>query len=77
MSPDKAEHDKLMAEIRAAVEKSTTGEQRDRLLARLHELEATRGTDEHPTHVRALVAEAEADAAAIAPFLSRLSSLLP
>ena len=77
IADDKAEHEKLIAEMRAAVENSTTGEQRERLLARLHQLESAHGTDSFGDHVQALVDEAEVDAAAIAPFLSRLSSLLP
>jgi hypothetical protein len=74
---DKAEHEKLIAEMRAAVENSTTGEQRERLLARLHQLEQAHGTESFGDHVKALVEEVEVDAAGIAPFMSRLSSLLP
>lgn len=68
---------RLIADLRTAVEQSPPGEQRDRLLERLHELEKAHGTDSFGDHVKALVDEAEADAAAIAPFMSRLSSLLP
>lgn len=67
----------LIAEIRAAVEASPDGAQRERLLARLRELENSHGTPAFGDHVKALVDEVEEDAAEIAPFLSRLSSLLP
>ena len=67
----------LIAEIRAAVEASPDGTQRERLLARLRELENSHGTPAFGDHVKALVDEVEEDAAEIAPFLSRLSSLLP
>jgi hypothetical protein len=67
----------LIAEIRAAVEASPVGAQRERLLARLRELENSHGTPAFGDHVKALVDEVEEDAAEIAPFLSRLSSLLP
>jgi hypothetical protein len=72
-----AEHRRLIEEVRASVERNTSGEQRERLLARLGELEKSHGTESFADHVRALVEEAEVDAAAIAPFMSRLSSLLP
>ena len=72
-----AEHEALIAEIRAAVQTSTDSPQRERLLALLRELENTHGTPAFGDHVKALVNEAEEDAAEIAPFLSRLSSLLP
>ena len=71
------EHAPLIAEIRAAVETGAHGPQRERLLARLRELENAHGTPAFGDHVKALVNEAEEDAAEIAPFLSRLSSLLP
>jgi hypothetical protein len=70
-------HAALIAEIRAAVETSRDGTQRERLLARLRELENSHGTPAFGDHVKALVDEVEEDAAEIAPFLSRLSSLLP
>ena len=72
-----AEHEALIAEIRAAIEAGSGGPQRERLLARLRELENTHGTPAFGDHVKALVDEVEEDAAEIAPFLSRLSSLLP
>ena len=71
------EHGPLIAEVRAAVETGATGERRERLLARLRELENAHGTPTFGDHVKALVAEAEEEAAEVAPFLSRLSSLLP
>ena len=70
-------HDRLIAELRTAIEKSPAGARRERLLAILHRLEQSRGTDSFGDHVKALIEEAEVDAAGIAPFLSRLSSLLP
>ena len=70
-------HERLIAELRLAIEKSPDGARRERLLAILHRLEQSRGTDSFGDHVRALIEEAEVDAAGIAPFLSRLSSLLP
>ena len=75
--PDKAEHTELIRELRAAVARSTSGERRDRLLARLHQLEQAHGTESFSEHVKALIEELEVDAAEIAPFMSRLSSLLP
>jgi len=71
------EHRELIAELRVAIERSPPGERRDRLLARLHQLEQSHGTESFGDHVKALVEEAEVDAAEIAPFMSRLSSLLP
>jgi len=70
-------HDRLIAELRLAIEKSPAGARRERLLAILHRLEQSRGTDSFGEHVKALIEEAEVDAAGIAPFISRLSSLLP
>jgi len=70
-------HNELLAELRASILESTTGERQQRLLARLHALENNAATSSFGEHVKALVEEAEEDAAALAPFLSRLSSLLP
>ena len=70
-------HQRLIAELRAAVEKTPPGARRDRLLAILHKLDQSHGTESFGEHVRALIEEAEVDAAGIAPFMSRLSSLLP
>ena len=70
-------HQRLIGELRAAVEKTPDGPRRERLLAILHKLEHSHGTDSFGEHVKALIEEAEVDAAGIAPFISRLSSLLP
>ena len=70
-------HERLIAELRAAIENSPPGERRERLLAILHQLEQSHGTESFGDHVKALIEEAEVDAAGIAPFMSRLSSLLP
>ena len=79
MTPDHkhAEHKKLLDDMRASIETNTSGEQRERLLDRLRQLEESHGTESFKDHVAALVEEIEVDAAAIAPFLSRLSNLLP
>ena len=71
------EQKELIAELRMAIERTPPGERRDRLLARLHQLEQSHGTESFGDHVKALIEEAEVDAAGIAPFISRLSSLLP
>lgn len=71
------EQRELIAELRVAIERSPPGERRERLLERLHHLEQSHGTESFGDHVKALVEEAEVDAAEIAPFMSRLSSLLP
>ena len=63
--------------MRTAIENSPPGERRERLLAILHRLEHSHGTASFGDHVRALIEEAEVDAGEIAPFMSRLSSLLP
>ena len=70
-------HERLIAEVRTAIENSPPGERRDRLLAILHRLEQSHGTESFGDHVKALIEEAEVDAGVIAPFLSRLSGLLP
>jgi hypothetical protein len=70
-------HERLIAEVRTAIENSPPGERRERLLAILHRLEQSHGTDSFGHHVKALIEEAEVDAGEIAPFLSRLSGLLP
>jgi hypothetical protein len=78
MTDDKnADHTRLIAELRAAIENSPPGERRERLLARMHQLEQAHGTESFGDHVKALIEEIEVDAAEIAPFMSRLSSLLP
>ena len=71
------EQKELIAELRMAIERTPPGERRDRLLARLHQLEQSHGTESFGDHVKALIEEAEVDAGEIAPFLSRLSGLLP
>jgi hypothetical protein len=70
------EHGALIAELRASIEAHTSGERRERLLAHLHQLENA-ATSSFGEHAKALIEEGEEEAAAIAPFLSRLSSLLP
>lgn len=79
MADDKktAEHAALVEELRAAILKNTSGETQTRLLERLDEIEAAPDASALAPHVEALVEEAEEEAATIAPFLSRLSSLLP
>lgn len=72
-----SQHDRLLADLRAAIVENTDGEQRERLLARLHDLENAANTPSFGDHVKSLIEEAEEDAAAIAPFMARLSSLLP
>ena len=77
MTDKNADHTGLIAELRAAIENSPPGERRERLLARLHRVEQAHGTESFGDHVKALIEEIEVDAAEIAPFMSRLSSLLP
>lgn len=77
MTDEHSEHHSLIADLRASVMKNTAGERRERLLARLKKMETEVSTSSFGEHVKALVEEAEEDAAAIAPFMSRLSSLLP
>ena len=72
-----AEHGPLFAELRASIEKHTHGETRDRLLARIDHLEKSVNSSSFGQHVKAFVEEAEEEAAAVGPFMSRLSSLLP
>jgi hypothetical protein len=71
------EHDQLIADLRESITSQTTGDTRERLLARLDRLEKSMNTPSFTDHVKGLVEEAEEEAAAIGPFMSRLSSLLP
>ncbi len=71
------EHGPLFEELREAVIRHTDAETRERLLKRLDHLETSVNTSAFGTHLKAFVEEVEEDAAAIAPFMSRLSSLLP
>ncbi|HEY6983724.1 hypothetical protein, partial [Reyranella sp.] len=75
--PAEAEHGQLIAELRASITRHTSGKRRERLLARLDQLEMSASTSSFGEHVKALVEEAEEEAAAIGPFMARLSSLLP
>jgi len=72
-----SEPGRLFAELRAEVSKLDEGEIRERLLARLDRLEKSMHTSSFGEHVKAFVEEAEEEAAAIGPFMARLSSLLP
>lgn len=71
------EHSRLIEEMRASILKHTSGETQQRLLARLDQMDNSVATSSFGEHVKALVEEAEEDAAYIAPFMARLSSLLP
>ncbi len=75
--PAAGEHGRLIAELRDSIVRHTSGETRERLLVRLDRLEKSMHTSSFAEHVSALVEEAEEEAAAIGPFMSRLSSLLP
>lgn len=75
--PTSGEHGELFAELRASIIKHTTGETQERLLSRLDHLESSVAHSSFGAHAKAFVEEVEEDAAAVAPFLSRLSSLLP
>lgn len=74
---DPTGHEALLAELRAEILARTHGEKQSRLLARVRELETSPTSPSFGDHIKALTEEAEEDAALIAPFLSRLSSLLP
>jgi hypothetical protein len=71
------EHGPLIEELRQSVLKHTSGDRQARLLERLDRLEESVNSSAFGGHVKALIEEAEEEAAAVAPFLSRLSSLLP
>jgi hypothetical protein len=72
-----SEHGPLFNDLRASILKNTGGERQSELLARLNQLEMSVNSSSFGGHVKAFVEEAEEEAAAIAPFLARLSSLLP
>lgn len=72
-----AEHGELIGELRSSINQHTSGHARNRLLARLDQLEKSPSVSSFTAHVRALIEEAEEEAAALGPFMSRLSSLLP
>jgi hypothetical protein len=72
-----ADHSALFAELRASILAHTQGETKTKLLARLDRLETSANTSSFGSHVADFVEEAEEEAAAIGPFMSRLSSLLP
>lgn len=74
---DEVDHKALLAELRAEILAKTHGEKQARLLARVREMETSPVSPTFSDHIKALTEEAEEDAAMIAPFLSRLSSLLP
>jgi hypothetical protein len=71
------EHGRLVTDLRASITRHTSGATRERLLARVDQMEKSLATSSFAHHVNALIEEAEEEAAAIAPFMSRLSSLLP
>jgi hypothetical protein len=75
--PHTSEHRQLITELRASIARHTSGETRQRLLARLDQLEMSASTSSFGEHVKAFVEEAEEEAAAIGPLMARLSSLLP
>jgi hypothetical protein len=72
-----SEHGPLFNDLRASILENTGGERQSKLLGRLNQLEMSVNSSSFGEHVKAFVEEAEEEAAAIAPFLSRLSSLLP
>jgi hypothetical protein len=75
--PASTEHGPLFEELREAIAKHTDEATRDRLLKRLDHLETSVNSSSFGAHLKTFVEEVEEDAAAVAPFLSRLSSLLP
>jgi hypothetical protein len=72
-----SEHGPLFEEMRASIRKNATGERQATLLARVDRLEKSSHDTSFRQHVKALVEEAEEEVAELAPFMSRLSSLLP
>ena len=73
----KTDHGPLFEEMRASIRKNATGERQAKLLARVDRLEKSSHASSFREHVQALVDEVEEEAAELAPFMSRLSSLLP
>jgi hypothetical protein len=73
----KTDHGPLFEEMRASIRKNATGERQETLLARVDRLEKSSHAGSLREHVKALVEEAEEEVAELAPFMSRLSSLLP
>ncbi|MBV8393172.1 MAG: hypothetical protein JOY81_08305 [Alphaproteobacteria bacterium] len=71
------QHGPLFEEMRTEIRKSTTGERQAALLARIDQLEKSSRDHSLRARLKALVLEIEEDAAELAPFMSRLSSLLP
>jgi hypothetical protein len=71
------EHGPLFAELRASIVRHTSAQTQERLLSRLDQLERSVNASSFASHVKALIEEAEEEAAAIGPFMSRLSNLLP
>jgi len=72
-----ADHGPLFEEMRASIRKTATGERQAKLLARVDRLEKSSHDTSFRQHVKTLVEEAEEEVAELAPFMSRLSSLLP
>lgn len=75
--PAGTEHGALFEELRETIAKHADAATRERLLKRLDHLEASVNSSAFGTHLKTFVEEVEEDAAIVAPFLSRLSSLLP
>jgi hypothetical protein len=71
------EHGPLFEEMRTSIRNNSTGERQAELLARVDQLEKSSHASSLREHVKALIDEAEEEMAELAPFLSRLSSLLP
>jgi hypothetical protein len=71
------DHGPLFEEMRSEIRRNTVGERQEILLARVDQLEKSSSDHSLRHGLKALVLEVEEEAAEIAPFLSRLSSLLP
>jgi hypothetical protein len=72
-----SEHGPLFEEMRVSIRKNAAGERQAKLLARVDQLEKSSHDSSFRGHMKALVEEAEEEVAELAPFMSRLSSLLP